>query len=56
MFDNVVVGVGGEGTGRDALELARQLISSDGNLILVAVEVEVLPSPGEPPRRRTAGP
>lgn len=48
MFDNVVVGVGGEGAGRDPLELARQLVSTDGSLILVAVEVEVLP----PERRR----
>lgn len=48
MFDNVVVGVGGEGAGRDPLELARQLVSTDGSLILVAVEVEVLPPDTDP--------
>jgi len=49
MFDNVVVGAGGEGAGPDALELATQLVSTDGNLIVVAVEVEVLPPDTDPP-------
>ena len=40
MFKNVVVGVGeDQPAGRDALELARQLVSADGELTLVYVQL-----------------
>jgi nucleotide-binding universal stress UspA family protein len=39
MFDNVLVGVGDRLGGHDALALARQLVSSDGGLTLVQVQV-----------------
>lgn len=42
MFDNVVVGVDDPEAGRDALELAKQLVSGDGQLLLVYVEVVML--------------
>lgn len=45
MFDNVVVGVDDYEAGRDALELAKQLVSLDGDMLLVYVEV-VMRAPG----------
>jgi nucleotide-binding universal stress UspA family protein len=39
MFDNVLVGVGDREGGHDALALARQLVSSDGGLTLVQVQL-----------------
>ena len=45
MFDNVVVGVDDYEAGRDALELAKQLVSPDGDMLLVFVEV-VMRAPG----------
>ena len=45
MFDNVVVGIDDHEAGRDALELAKQLVSLDGDLLLVYVEV-ILRAPG----------
>ena len=45
MFDNVVVGVDDYDAGWDALELAKQLVPSDGNMLLVFVEV-VTRAPG----------
>jgi nucleotide-binding universal stress UspA family protein len=39
MFDNVIVGVDGAAEHRDALALARQLVSSDGQLVLAYVQV-----------------
>ncbi|MBV8954004.1 MAG: universal stress protein [Solirubrobacterales bacterium] len=39
MFDNVVVGVRSECAGRDAMALAKQLVSPEGELILVHVHV-----------------
>jgi nucleotide-binding universal stress UspA family protein len=43
MFDNVVVGVDDYDAGRDALELAKQLVSLDGDMLLVFVEVVMRP-------------
>jgi nucleotide-binding universal stress UspA family protein len=43
MFDNVVVGADDYEAGRDALELAKQLVSLDGELLLVYVEVVMRP-------------
>jgi nucleotide-binding universal stress UspA family protein len=37
MFENVIVGVDGRQTGRDAIELARRLVSPDGKLMLANV-------------------
>jgi hypothetical protein len=37
MFENVIVGVDGRPTGRDAIELARHLVSPEGKLILANV-------------------
>jgi nucleotide-binding universal stress UspA family protein len=45
MFESVVVGVDDYEAGRDALELAKQLVSLDGDLLLVYVEV-VMRAPG----------
>ena len=45
MFDNVVVGVDNYDAGRDALELAKQLVPPDGDMLLVFVEV-VMRAPG----------
>jgi nucleotide-binding universal stress UspA family protein len=45
MFDKVVVGVDDYEAGRDAIELAKQLVSLDGDLLLIYVEV-VMPAPG----------
>ena len=45
MFDNVVVGIDGYEAGRDALELAKQLVAPDGDMLLVFVEV-VMRAPG----------
>jgi nucleotide-binding universal stress UspA family protein len=45
MFDNVVVGVDDYEAGRDAIELAKQLVSLNGDLLLVYVEV-VMHAPG----------
>ena len=42
MFDNVIVGVDDREAGRDALGLARQLVSSHGRLTLVYVKVVML--------------
>jgi nucleotide-binding universal stress UspA family protein len=39
MFDNVVVGIDNYEAGRDALELAKQLVDPDGDMLLVFVEV-----------------
>jgi nucleotide-binding universal stress UspA family protein len=39
MFDNVVVGIDNYEAGRDALELAKQLVAPDGDILLVFVEV-----------------
>jgi nucleotide-binding universal stress UspA family protein len=39
MFHNVLIGVGDRETGHDALALARQLVSADGELTLVQVQV-----------------
>jgi nucleotide-binding universal stress UspA family protein len=39
LVDNVVVGVDDNEGGRDALELAKQLVSLDGDLLLIFVEV-----------------
>jgi nucleotide-binding universal stress UspA family protein len=50
MFDNVVVGVDDPEAGRDALELAKQLVSGDGQLLLVYVEAVMLaPDPSVDP-------
>jgi len=38
MFDNVMVGIDGEQGGRDAIELARQLVSDDGKTGQAAVK------------------
>ncbi len=45
MLDNVVVGVDDYEAGRDALELAKQLVSLDGDMLLVFVEV-LMRAPG----------
>jgi hypothetical protein len=45
MFDKVVVGIDDYQAGRDALELANQLVSPRGNLLLVYVEV-LMRAPG----------
>jgi nucleotide-binding universal stress UspA family protein len=45
MFDNVVVGVDDYEAGRDAIELAKQLVALGGDLLLVYVEV-VMRAPG----------
>ena len=45
MFDNVVVGIDNYEAGRDALELAKQLVAPDGDMLLVFVQV-VMPAPG----------
>jgi nucleotide-binding universal stress UspA family protein len=45
MFDNVVVGIDNYDAGRDALELAQQLVPLDGDMLLVFVEV-VMRAPG----------
>jgi nucleotide-binding universal stress UspA family protein len=45
VFDSVVVGVDDYEAGRDALELAKQLVSLDGAMLLVFVEV-VMRAPG----------
>jgi nucleotide-binding universal stress UspA family protein len=45
MFDNVVVGIDKYEAGRDALELAKQLVPPDGDMLLVFVEV-VMRAPG----------
>jgi nucleotide-binding universal stress UspA family protein len=45
MFENVVKGVDDYEAGQDALELAKQLVSLDGHLLLVYVEV-VMRAPG----------
>jgi nucleotide-binding universal stress UspA family protein len=45
MFDNVVVGIDNHEAGRDALELAKQLVPPDGDMLLVFVEV-VMRAPG----------
>ena len=45
MFDNVVVGIDNYEAGRDALELAKQLVAPDGDMLLVFVEV-VMRAPG----------
>lgn len=42
MFDRIVVGVDDYEAGRDAVELARRLISADGKLMLVYVQVALL--------------
>ena len=42
MFDNVVVGVHDYEAGRDAVALATDLVSPDGKLLLVYVEVMAL--------------
>jgi nucleotide-binding universal stress UspA family protein len=39
MFGNVVIGVGDRDAGHDALALARQLVSAEGGLTLVRVQV-----------------
>lgn len=39
MFDTVVVGVEAYERGRHALELAKALVSADGRIVLVYVEV-----------------
>jgi nucleotide-binding universal stress UspA family protein len=44
MFDHVVVGVDDYQAGRDALELAKQLVSEDGDMLLVFVDVAMRPS------------
>lgn len=54
MFDNVVVGVDDPEAGRDALELAKQLVSGGGELLLVYVEVVMLaPDPSVDPDWQT---
>lgn len=45
MFDNVVVGIDNYEAGRDALELAKQLVPPDGDMLLVFVQV-VMRAPG----------
>jgi nucleotide-binding universal stress UspA family protein len=51
MFEKVVVGIDDYEAGRDALELANQLVSPHGNLLLVYVEVVMAaPGPGSNPR------
>jgi nucleotide-binding universal stress UspA family protein len=45
MFDNVVVGIDDYEAGRDALELAKQLVPPDGDMLLVFVQV-VMRAPG----------
>jgi nucleotide-binding universal stress UspA family protein len=45
MFHNVVVGIDNYDAGRDALELAKQLVPPDGDMLLVFVEV-VMRAPG----------
>jgi nucleotide-binding universal stress UspA family protein len=45
MFDNVVVGIDNYEAGRDALELAKQLVAPDGDMLLVFIEV-VMRAPG----------
>lgn len=51
MFEKVVVGIDDYEAGRDALELANQLVSLRGNLLLVNVEVVMAASgPDSDPR------
>ena len=51
MFENVVVGIDDYEAGRDPLELANQLVSPRGNLLLVYVEVVMAtPGPDSDPR------
>jgi nucleotide-binding universal stress UspA family protein len=45
MFDNVVVGIDNYEAGRDGLELAKQLVSPNGDMLLAFVEV-VMRAPG----------
>jgi nucleotide-binding universal stress UspA family protein len=50
MFDNAVIGVDDDQAGQDALRLAKQLVSADGALMLVHVEVVSLePAPESDP-------
>jgi nucleotide-binding universal stress UspA family protein len=51
MFDNVVVGVGDDQPARDALSLAKELISTDGKLLLIYV---LPPEPGGDPESQAA--
>jgi nucleotide-binding universal stress UspA family protein len=44
-FDNVIVGIGEHESGHDALALARELWSEDGQLTLAQVRVVMLPPP-----------
>jgi uncharacterized protein len=48
MFDSVVVGVDDHQAGRDALGLAKQLVSPDGSLTLVYVQVVMLAADSDP--------
>ena len=50
MFDNVVVGIDDYQAGRDVPELANQLVSPRGNLLLVYVEVVRAQGPDSNPR------
>jgi hypothetical protein len=45
MFDNVVIGVDDHQAGRDALELATELVSADGTLMLVHVQMLAFAGP-----------
>jgi nucleotide-binding universal stress UspA family protein len=54
MFDNVVVGVDDHYAGRDTLELAKRLVSFDGSMLLVFVEVG-MPPPLLDTERQAAG-
>jgi hypothetical protein len=45
MFDNLAVGIDNYEAGRDALELAKQLVPPDGDMLLVFVQV-VMRAPG----------
>jgi nucleotide-binding universal stress UspA family protein len=51
MFDNVVVGVGNDQPARDALSLAKELASIDGELLLLYV---LPPDPGADPEAQAA--
>ena len=47
MVDRVVIGIGGYEAGRDAIALAKALLSSDAEVTLVSVEVlQSKPAPG----------
>ena len=55
MFKNVLVGVDGRPTGRDAIALATRLLDPEGKLTLANVHSDVLARPTPPFQARSRG-